>query len=566
MMPTKPLQVAFWSLLTGFVSILVLSTLQIDTRPMTIIAGNRTNGAIENSIASSETDRGVRPQPASDGIESPPPPDSSSLVSVGQSGMTSHEMTWTNTSHRHDHIVRDPDPAASPTDQHANAPNNDDEALIEIGTIVIPSLTSNRTSAAAQQSDQQIQQFAGRDQRIADLEQRLDRLQEKLDHLLTTQAEHQTVELESMTQLVDQLQKDREIHRLRQQLDELQREQRQLTSAAESNPPSTVDDARDHESAQTAQRDDASVTIEPPRVSVSPPKKEGWTAVAPFDHEEKPKSGNQIPATPQSPTSRHSGDVPLPRETVAGVPRATSPIVIPETTSENELEIPVPPPEDVDPRSFDVEDVPFRVNSGDLPNFKLPPESRETSNQPEIERQPQSRTEPPGGKRRNDRLHTTEERDYTAPPDTTTPHPAQSESTSSRTTVVPKHPASLANTNIEPSTIAHHRPSPRTSLIVDAVVFNVRMQNPQRAGIEWDRLRTDGGRMLVDFAPTTVRNIEETGLALGALQGDISTLQSRLAAIADVEIVSKQQLTLNEQNVEFIHLNSKAFASDADAS
>ncbi|MEX0725279.1 MAG: hypothetical protein WD065_03360 [Planctomycetaceae bacterium] len=638
MMPTKPLQVAFWSLLMGFVSILALSLLRIDTKPMSLIAGKKASGSAEHSLAAAQSripsqqrQRSDRQPAAPRFDDSPPPPASQNTISVSMPGAASHSVTMANTSHRNgnsrrdEHLSRDPVPAANAPDREPDAQNKGDaESLIEIGTIVIPSLASHGKSVSPRDAEQQAQPFTARDRQIIDWEQRLNHLQEKLDRLLASQAEHQTAELESLAQLVEQMQKDREILRLRQKFDDLQLEQRALSSDAKATQPVHSNKSAGRTSARTAQKvtspatpetGEADTSLETPvrqfdGESESPqPKKEGWTAVDPPPGVDE-KTKRRQPTTNQKAlkATREAADAAHDSRNGSHAPQAlrkASPVVIPEIPSEEEPVISVPAPDDLDSAPFDVEVVPYRVNTDDLPDFKLPPESRsstksrqpraaressESSRQPTIELRAPADNESQIDTNRSHSRQNAEDPDYTIPPEikyADPANPAQSETSGSRTIIVPQSPARTTELNVAPATdISTRRDDsppqrlPRERLAgqtrstvaakgpasVDVVVLNVRLPREQNAGIDWDRLRTDDGRPLVDFAPSAERNANEAGLAIGALQGDLHTFQTRLRAIAEVETVSRQQLMLVDRQAEFIDLSRVMFAAEANSS
>lgn len=521
MMPTRPLQVAFWSLLVGFVATLALALPRIDTKPMAIIAGQQPRGAAELAIASSATKPAAgdsrfddRSRTESSYDELPPPPNNADFFAVSRPAPQTPSMTVANTSHRPhaaesaDDDIPHSEPAPSPEEPR-------DEPLVEIGTIVVPSLTANRNQTHRSVAEFPSEQFAVRDRQIAELERRLDRLQDKMDGLLTSQVEHQTAELESLARLVEQLQNDRDLLRMRQQIDELHRERHEVAAEPEATD-AAIDATVETES-----------LAEPPSTE---PRREGWTEVAP-----QPRTA-EIPP----------------------VQRDDLPIVVPDVRIETELVVPVPDPHEIDLDSLEVESIPFPLNADELPDFKLPPNSRQPRRPitpPSIEFAPTSDKEIP---------RDTSERDYTIPPEFPPGGAStrqQSASPEARTVIIPQQPSRAADEvdQSPPEKITVQAAStPRTAepLAIDVVVLNVTFPSVRGTGIDWSRLRDESGRPVVDFASSALRNAREPGLAIGTLGTDIHTLQRMLRSAADVEVTSRQALNVAGELPSFVDLAS----------
>ncbi len=420
-MPTKPLHIAFWSLLIGFVSVMALALPRIDTRPMAIIAGRESSlpsSSESHRRSSNELDRSEEnDRDDSQFVHAAPPRSMQNMMPVSMPG--------SSTQVQHE-----------PSDDEAEPRKKDSDALIEIGTIVIPSLTAQRNAAERGRSAGD----AALNVQLIEVEKRLDQLQKRLDHLLASQVQHQTAELEAITSLVDQMQNDRKILKLKQQLQDLQDERQHLTSTTRDGDAKRTDDG------ETDSTDGQSNHLPAPTFSApSPGSSDGWNSASkakittdqpPADQpqsEEKPRADaaenssaekraadhpatslkvekpssetksqpakSQSPSTEPKPTDKKpvqrspkiaernpkvterkstapekasTDDKPaVPADTPAPHPTSShdhSPANAPLVPPADELTIPVPPADELDV-------VPFDTNTSDLPEFKLPGKS-----------------------------------------------------------------------------------------------------------------------------------------------------------------------------------------------
>ncbi|MFN0197234.1 MAG: hypothetical protein ACKVT0_10860 [Planctomycetaceae bacterium] len=377
-MPTKPLQIAFWSLLFGFVSIMALTLPRIDPRPMAIIAGQDSSLPSSNKDGSSAANR----------LDESHPNDSSyALGSPARSSQQMIAVSMPGSATDNDHVVNSRRQQREIRDDETEPATKDSDPLIEIGTIVIPSLTGRRSSNAAvgfASGDAEI------NDQLTDVEKRLDFLQKRLDHLLASQVQHQTAELEAITSLVDQMQNDRKILKLKQQLHDLHEERQQLTSTTsddttlnddENSAPAEGDariPAAGDESAEASDDGESTSTDELTNdaptesfVAPIPGSSDGWSSVLKSKSaKEKSAAATQSPAdtksqpaNTKSPSSesKPSSDQPVQRSPKiadrnprVGEGQATSPI---DDSSEVEPVVPSlpleapPPPTLSDPAS-----------------------------------------------------------------------------------------------------------------------------------------------------------------------------------------------------------------------